>query len=86
MGTYGDNIQAATVAQIRAEIAANGWSQADLAQKAGVPTSTLHKYLVVGGKRDLPYPVFAEISQALGLSPHELAARAQRRLDGKDVQ
>jgi Predicted transcriptional regulators len=84
METYGERIQAAIAAQVRAEIAALGWKQADLANKAGVPTSTLGRYLK--GERDIPFPTFAEMAHALGLSPHELASRAQRRLDGNDVR
>jgi transcriptional regulator with XRE-family HTH domain len=84
MGTYGTEIQAAMAAQIKAEIAAKDWKQPDLAQASGIPTSTLHRYLA--GQRDIPLPAFAEIANALGLSMLELATRAQRRLDGENVQ
>jgi transcriptional regulator with XRE-family HTH domain len=84
MGTYGTDIQSAMAVQIKAEMAARDWKQPDLAEKAGIPTSTLHRYL--GGTRDIPLPAFAEIASALGLSMVELAARAQRRLDGENVQ
>jgi transcriptional regulator with XRE-family HTH domain len=83
MGTYGNDIQSAMAVQIKAEMAAKDWKQADLANASGIPTSTLHRYL--SGARDIPLPVFAEIAQALGLSMLELAARAQRRLDAQDV-
>jgi transcriptional regulator with XRE-family HTH domain len=69
--------------QIKAEMAARDWKQADLANASGIPTSTLHRYL--SGARDIPLPVFAEIAQALGLSMIELAIRAQRRLDAENV-
>lgn len=84
MGTYGNDIQSAIAVQIKAEMAARDWKQSDLANASGIPTSTLHRYL--SGARDIPLPVFAEISNALGLSMIELAARAQRRLDGENVQ
>lgn len=84
MGTYGHDIQTAIAVQIKAEIAAKGWKQSDLAQRSGIPTSTLHRYLT--GVRDIPLPAFAEIASALGISYLELAARAQRRLDGENVQ
>jgi transcriptional regulator with XRE-family HTH domain len=84
MGTYGTDIQAAMAVQIKAEMAARDWKQADLANASQIPTSTLHRYL--SGARDIPLPVFAEISKALGLSMIELASRAQRRLDGENVQ
>lgn len=84
MGTYGTDIQSAMAVQIKAEMAARDWKQSDLANASGIPTSTLHRYLA--GIRDIPLPAFAEIASALSLSMVELAARAQRRLDGQDVQ
>jgi transcriptional regulator with XRE-family HTH domain len=83
MGTYGHDIQAAIAVQIKAEMAARDWKQPDLAREAGIPTSTLHRYLA--GGRDIPLPAFADIAAALGLSYVELASRAQRRLDGENV-
>jgi len=84
MGTYGVDIQAAIATQIRAELAAKSWKQAELAKRAGIPTSTLARYL--SGERDIPLPAFAEIANALDLTYIELAGRAQRRLDGENVQ
>jgi transcriptional regulator with XRE-family HTH domain len=84
MGTYGADIQSAMAVQIKAEMAARDWRQSDLSKATGIVSSTLHRYL--SGARDIPLPVFAEIAQALGLSMIELAARAQRRLDGENVQ
>lgn len=84
MATYGDEIQAATAAQIKAEIAAIDWKQTDLAEKSGIPTSTLGRYLK--GERDIPFPAFVNIAAALGMTYVELATRAQRRLDGKDAR
>lgn len=84
MGTYGADIQSAVAVQIKAEMAARDWKQSDLAAASGIPTSTLHRYL--SGSRDMPMPVFAEISRALSLSMIELAQRAERRLAGENVQ
>lgn len=70
-------IQADIVTQIKAEMGANGWNQADLAAKAGMATSTLSRYLA--GTRDMPLPAFAEISRALDLSIAELVERSERR-------
>ena len=84
MGNYGAEIQSAMAVQIKAEMAAKDWKQSDLAQASGIPTSTLHRYL--SGQRDIPLPAFAEIAQALGLGVLELAGRAQRRLEGENVQ
>lgn len=85
MGTYGNDIQSAIVAQIRAEMAVKGWGQKDLALESGIATSTISRYLAKKDARDMPLPVFADIASALGLSMIELAARAQRRLDGENV-
>ena len=84
MGTYGSDIQSAIAVQIKAEMAAKDWKQPELAKRAGIPTSTLHRYLT--GERDIPLPAFAEIANALDLTYIELAGRAQRRLDGEDVR
>ncbi|WP_104087090.1 helix-turn-helix transcriptional regulator [Arthrobacter sp. GMC3] len=84
MGTYGNDIQAAMVTQIKAEMAARDWKQPNLAKASGIPTSTLARYL--SGDRDVPLPAFAEIASSLGLTYIELATRAQRRLDGENVQ
>jgi len=84
MGTYGNDIQSAIAVQIKAEMAAKDWKQPELAKRSGIPTSTLHRYLT--GERDIPLPVFVEIANALGVTYVELAGRAQRRLDGENVQ
>lgn len=70
-------VQAAIIKQIKAEMGAKNWNQADLAGKVGMATSTLSRYLA--GTRDMPLPVFAEISLALGLPIEETLARAERR-------
>lgn len=72
-------MQTAMTVQIKAEMGALGWKQPDLAAAAGLHTSTLHRYL--SGARDIPLPVLAEISRALGLPLTELMARGQRRQD-----
>lgn len=86
MGNYGIEIQKAIAVQIKAEMAAKDWKQADMINATGIVGSTLSRYLNAG--RDIPLPVFANIAQALGLSIGELTARAQNRLDAtraKDV-
>lgn len=83
MGNYGTEIQAAIATQIKAEMAAKDWKQADLSKATGIVGSTLSRYLA--GGRDIPLPVFAEIANALDLSMIELAQRAERRLKAKDV-
>ena len=83
MGNYGTEIQKAIAVQIKAEMAARDWKQADLSKATGIVGSTLSRYLSAG--RDIPLPVFVDISQALGLPVGELIARANRRLNGENV-
>lgn len=86
MGNYGEEIQKAIAVQIKAEMAAKDWKQADLAKATGIVGSTLSRYLSPTAGRDIPLPVFVDIANALGLSIVELAQRAQRRLEGNNVQ
>lgn len=83
MGNYGTEIQQAIAVQIKAEMAAKDWKQADLSKATGIVGSTLSRYLSAG--RDIPLPVVVDISQALGLPIEELITRANRRLGGKNV-
>lgn len=73
----GQDAQAEIVRQIKAEMGAKGWKQADLGLAAGVTTSTLSRYM--GGVRDVPLPVVAELARALDLTIVELFERAQHR-------
>lgn len=70
-------VQAAISAQIKAEMGAKGWREADLAKAAGMPSSSLNRYLA--GARDMPLPIAAELGITLGLEFIELVRRAQRR-------
>ena len=84
MGTYGNDIQAALVKQVKAEMAAQDMRQKDMAAKLGMQTSTLSRYLA--GERDIPMPVVFGFADALGLTAIELVQRAERRLEGNNVQ
>jgi DNA-binding Xre family transcriptional regulator len=75
----GKEVQTAITIQIKAEMGAKGWREADLAKAAGMPSSSLNRYL--SGVRDVPLPIFAELCLALGISITELLQRAQRRHD-----
>ena len=85
MNTYGEHVQAAVAAEIRAERAAQSLSQSELAERAGIKQNTLSRYTTADDekRRDLPYVAFADIAHALGLTPRELAERAERRLDAQ---
>jgi len=84
MGNYGTEIQAALVTQVKAEMAAKDMRQKDMAARVGMQTSTLSRYL--SGERDIPMPVVFSMANALDLSIIELVQRAERRLEGKNVQ
>lgn len=84
MGNYGNDIQAALVTQVKAEMAAKDMRQKDMAATLGMQTSTLSRYL--SGERDIPMPVMFGFADALDLSLIELVQRAERRLKGQDVQ
>lgn len=84
MGTYGNDIQAALIAQVKAEMAVQDMRQKDMAAKLGMQASTLSRYLA--GERDVPMPVVFSFADALGLSVIELVQRAERRLAGNQVQ
>jgi transcriptional regulator with XRE-family HTH domain len=84
MGNYGTDIQSALVTQVKAEMAARDMKQKDMAQSIGMQTSTLSRYL--SGERDIPMPVAFSMAAALDLPIIELVQRAERRLEGKNVQ
>lgn len=84
MGNYGAEIQAAIVTQVKAEMAARDMKQKDMAALIGMQPSTMSRYL--SGERDIPMPVAFEFAGALDLTIIELVERAQRRLDGNNVQ
>lgn len=84
MGNYGEQIQGAIVAQVKAEMAVQGIKQKDMAAKVGMQASTLSRYLA--GERDIPMPVVFAFADALNLPFTELVERAERRLKGQQVQ
>jgi transcriptional regulator with XRE-family HTH domain len=73
--------EAAITAEIRAEAAAQRVTWQDLAGKAGMNPSTLHRYL--SDNRHMSVRVLADVSLALGLKATDLMERAEHRLDGK---
>jgi transcriptional regulator with XRE-family HTH domain len=81
MATYGEQIQAAVAAQIRAELGVAKMSQAELARAIGVHPATISRYLDIENPRDIRWDDFAEIAKALGLTPRELVERAERRME-----
>lgn len=80
MGDYGARIKRAVRAQVRAEIAAKGLIQADVARMTGMPTSSLSRLLNDDLDRPFSLDDLGGIAEALGLPPHVIAERAERRM------
>lgn len=72
-------LNAAVAAELRAELAARGWSQKDLASASGVPQVSSQRYLKPS--RHIDTGVLEELAEALDLSPEEVMLAAVRRLD-----
>ena len=75
---YGDRMQRAIRAQIKAEIAVRNLKQNDVAASAGLYSSTMSRYLR-DSKPDMPLAALGAIAKALGLSIVTIVQRAERR-------
>lgn len=84
MGTYGNDINAAMIAQIGAEMGARGWNRNELAKRSGISTSSIYRYM--DAERQMKLGDIADIAEALGMDYFELSTRAQRRLKSEDVR
>ena len=65
-------------AELRGELAALGWSQADLAERSGVPKVSVQRYLKPSRHIDLD--VLDVLARALGSSPEAVLAAAVERM------
>lgn len=65
-------------AQLRAERAAAGISQAELSKRSGVSPSTILR--IEQGQRAMDIPQMAAFCRALGVSMTEFATQAERRM------
>lgn len=75
----------AVAAQIRADAAAAGISNAELARRAGVPVVSMNRYLTTKGEpRPINVATLAAIAAALGLEPGGILDEAQRRVSRTD--
>lgn len=74
-------LTAALAAQLRAERAAAGLTQADLAKASGISRVQLAR--IEGGERTLDVAQAADIAKALGLTLVEFVQRAEERLDAE---
>lgn len=81
--TYGDRIQQAVAAELRAERGAQDVTFDVLAERTGMPKATLSRYFK--GTRDIPMSALAAICDGLGLTVLAIIDRAQARLDKQDA-
>lgn len=75
VSTIGDNVDRRIAARIRVERESRGWSLADLAARAGVSRSMIHK--VERGDSSPTATLLGKLSGAFGLSMSTLIARAE---------
>lgn len=78
MSNYGEQLEAALAIQIKVELADRSMDQKALAEKVGIESATLSRYMT--GKRSMPMPTFFAVADALGLSPRVLMERAEARI------
>lgn len=78
MNTETTPLERAVIKEIRAELAANEWTQADLAKEVGVGREAMNRYLK--GRTVMPFPVVIAISEAFGLGHLDIILRAENRL------
>lgn len=64
--------------QIKAERAAAGWTQAELAERIGKDKQTVMRY--EAGTRDVPVSQLGQLAHAFSISPQELLGRAVDRI------
>lgn len=77
MGHTEEGLEAALVAVIRAEMAAQGISQVELAERTEVSRIAMSRYM--RGLRTMPVDVYLRISWELGMQPQDLMRQAEVR-------
>lgn len=73
--------EAAIIQQIRAEYAARGWSQRELARQAGIKAGVLNRYLTLESSdwRTMPLSTLVHLCDVLDISLDTLSQRASQR-------
>lgn len=74
-----DSLREAGLANLRADIARRGWSQADLARACGLTPHMVS--LMMTGNRNGSVASHARIAEALGADPGRFFPRTQLELD-----
>lgn len=84
METNATRLEAAISMQLKVELVERSMDQKDLADAVGIERATLSRYMT--NRRPMPMAIFFKISEVLGLSPRELMARAEARIDRPEVR
>lgn len=78
MTTYGDQVNQAVAAELRAQRARVGSTIDELVTATGLSKTSVLNYL--NNKRDIPMPAFAELCRALRIDQVEIFRAAQKAL------
>lgn len=70
MSTYGEKLNQAVAAELRAQRARTRQTYDLIAAETGLAKATVFKYL--NGKRSIPLPALGDLCSVLGLSPDEV--------------
>ena len=81
MDTTPEEFNAAVGAQMRAEIAAHGYSVKGAADAMGIARGVLIRYL--DGERNIPISVVARLADMLGMPMTTLVRRAEDRAEAR---
>lgn len=73
-----DEINAATVAELRSIMAVERLSQRDIAEQIGMSPITVNRYL--NGHRDVPLVLLFAVAEASGVPANVIVERVGRRL------
>ena len=76
------DLSVAVAAQIRAERAARGWTQAQVEQASGLPHSTYVR--IESGSRVVNVSQLHRLARTFGIRPSVLIQRAYDRIDDKE--
>ncbi|WP_333812054.1 helix-turn-helix transcriptional regulator [Timonella senegalensis] len=82
MGDYGDVFSSLVAGELRAERARKKLTIESLVVLTGLSKSAILNYL--NGKRDIPTSALVELSQAMGIEPAEIFARAEHAIRPED--
>lgn len=76
--SHAAGLNGAVAAELRAERAALGWTNDDIAAASGIPKVSVQRYLVP--KRGITMEILAELAHAMGTTPLAIMTRAETRL------